>query len=180
MKQNLVLSNHTVDDYLNGYDATQFRGATMYGHFQNRYQQLNRQLRMNTQDIMELYESDQTNSGPYALEAGGDNNQASFTFQQELRKTKDQKHSNEKVKVGCCITLSQARGQVVVYVSDQISKPGPENCQMVIPGQDGENMDMKAHFEPDLVGKHDQWYIYFVEKDKVQTLTSLNERDAKE
>jgi len=46
---------------------------------------------------MELFESDQTNNGPYALKLVGDF--AFFTFQQELRKNKDQ-------KVGCCITLS--------------------------------------------------------------------------
>jgi len=51
----------------------------MYGQFQNLYQQLNRELRMNTQNIMELYESDQTNSGPYALKEQGD--KAYFTFQ---------------------------------------------------------------------------------------------------
>ena len=107
---------------------------------------------------MELSEADQTNSGPYALEEAGE--KAYFTFQQELRTTKDP-------KLGCAITLSQALGQVVVYVSDQISKPGPENCQIVIRGQDGEGMDMKAHFEPDLVGKQDKWYIYFVDKGKV-------------
>jgi hypothetical protein len=73
------VSNRAVDQYLNGYDATQFRGATMYGQFQNRYQQLNRELRMNTQNIMELYESDQTNNGPYALKEQGQ--KAYFTFQ---------------------------------------------------------------------------------------------------
>jgi len=46
---------------------------------------------------MELSEADQTNSGPYALEEAGD--KAYFTFQQELRTTKDP-------KLGCAITLS--------------------------------------------------------------------------
>jgi len=47
MKANLVLSNRAVDDYLTGYDASQFRGATMYGDFQNLYQHLTRELRVN-------------------------------------------------------------------------------------------------------------------------------------
>ena len=46
---------------------------------------------------MELYESEQTSCGPYQLRYEGD--QAYFSFQQDLRKKKNQ-------KVGCSINLS--------------------------------------------------------------------------
>jgi len=44
----------------------------------------------------------------------------------------------------------------VVYVSDQISKPGQEHYPPLIDGREGEGMDMKAHFVPGKMRQQDK------------------------
>ena len=156
MKKALAFSNRSVSQFVQSYQDSESRGANIYSSFQRRYQQLNQDLRTKLNNVVDIYEDQRfgpgSNIGTYKLKQRGD--KIHFCFQgdasileEKQKKKKDNKgEDREEPKVQCLINLSQQAGQVMVYVSEFISKPSESNHQIKVDGRFDQRMNMKIKF----------------------------------